>query len=152
MAERVMRMYCYALDSYIRSWVRFSNVMMTRSMPFDHVNEKDKAIAWFNAQYQEFRNGIPAERCIEYRVQDGWKPLCEHLGVAVPMVQDRATGKLVEAPFPRINDRETFAENSRRTFQRSARRAHQTLFAMLGKLAVVAALGYVAWLVWLMFG
>lgn len=69
-------------------------------------------MAWFEAQYRAFRDAIPAERRLEFRVQDGWGPLCEHLGVPVPMVEDEATGELVEAPFPRINDRAWFAANA----------------------------------------
>ncbi|KAM4054403.1 phosphatidylinositol-4-phosphate 5-Kinase domain-containing protein [Hirsutella rhossiliensis] len=150
--ERAARLYCYALDGQIRSWVRFTNVMVKLGMPFDHVEEKDKAIAWFKGQYQEFRDRIPAERCLEFRVQDGWKPLCEHLGVPVPMVEDEATGKPVEAPFPRINDRETFAVNSRRNLQQSTKRAHKNLVTMLGELVMMGMLGYGGWLAWARLG
>ncbi|KAI1826641.1 hypothetical protein F4861DRAFT_496932 [Xylaria intraflava] len=48
----------------------------------------------------------PPERCIEFKVQDGWVPLCRHLGVPVPGRQT-ADG-WVEAPFPQVNDAEAF--------------------------------------------
>ena len=64
--------------------------------------EKDKALAFYNHYYNEWRREIPRERVLEFSVQDGWGPLCEHLGVPVPMVE--VEGRMVEAEFPRLND------------------------------------------------
>lgn len=41
------------------------------------------------------RGLVPRERLLEYRVQDGWVPLCQFLGKPVP-----------KRPFPKGNDRE----------------------------------------------
>ena len=38
---------------------------------------------------------VPIERKLEFRLGDGWEPLCKFLGVEVP-----------DVPFPRVNDRE----------------------------------------------
>jgi len=38
------------------------------------------------------RGGVPADRLLEFRMEDGWEPLCERLGVAVP-----------SEPFPLTN-------------------------------------------------
>ncbi len=46
------------------------------------------------------RNTSLFERLLVYEVKDGWKPLCEFLGVEVPE----------EKPFPRLNDTEAFKE------------------------------------------
>jgi len=48
----------------------------------------------YDAYYQEVRELVPAERRLEYRLGDGWEPLCRFLGVDVPKVD-----------FPRVNDR-----------------------------------------------
>lgn len=40
---------------------------------------------------------IPAERLLVYQAGDGWQPLCDFLGVAVP-----------ETPYPRTNTRDEF--------------------------------------------
>jgi hypothetical protein len=40
---------------------------------------------------------IPAERLLVFDVRQGWEPLCNFLGVAVP-----------DTPFPRTNDRAEF--------------------------------------------
>lgn len=45
-----------------------------------------------NAVVQTF---APAERLLVFNVRDGWEPLCQFLGVAVPQ----------DTPFPRVNDR-----------------------------------------------
>ncbi|MDQ2651770.1 MAG: sulfotransferase family protein [Chloroflexota bacterium] len=41
---------------------------------------------------------VPAERLLVYEVAEGWEPLCDFLGVPVP----------VDEPFPRVNDAATF--------------------------------------------
>lgn len=64
--------------------------------------EKEKVLAFYHHYYNEWRREIPRERVLEYSVQDGWGPLCEHLGVPVPMTE--VGGRMVEAEFPRLND------------------------------------------------
>lgn len=51
----------------------------------------------------DVREGVPSDRLVEYRVTDGWEPLCEMLGVAVP-----------DASFPARNTREAFLERQRK--------------------------------------
>ncbi|WP_433178197.1 sulfotransferase family protein [Actinoallomurus sp. CA-150999] len=53
------------------------------------------------------RREVPGERLLEFRVRQGWEPLCGFLGVPVP-----------DEPFPRTNDRQEFAE---RVAQRQGR-------------------------------
>ncbi|MEV0401926.1 sulfotransferase family protein [Actinoallomurus sp. NPDC050550] len=53
------------------------------------------------------RREVPGERLLEFRVRQGWGPLCDFLGVPVP-----------DEPFPRTNDRQEFAE---RVAQRQGR-------------------------------
>ncbi|KAJ9144632.1 NAD dependent epimerase/dehydratase [Pleurostoma richardsiae] len=52
----------------------------------------------------EVRRLVPKERLLEYRVSEGWEPLCEFLEVPVPKGE----------PFPNINDNRIFVERSRR--------------------------------------
>jgi Sulfotransferase domain len=46
----------------------------------------------FERHNAEVRAGVPAERLLEWTPADGWDPICERLGVAVP-----------DEPFPRTN-------------------------------------------------
>lgn len=68
--------------------------------------QKEECLRFFQEYYADCRANIAAERYIEFKVQDGWSPLCEHLGVGVPG-QHTAEG-WVQAPFPQANDTESF--------------------------------------------
>ena len=65
-------------------WDRMENRMQDRAYMVD----------FFNNRSAEIIASIAAERLLVYRVSDGWKPLCEFLGVPVPAMD-----------FPRINSR-----------------------------------------------
>jgi hypothetical protein len=38
----------------------------------------------FHEHYADIRRLVPAERLLEYKVADGWEPLCKFLGHAIP--------------------------------------------------------------------
>lgn len=73
-----------------------------------HEDCREKALAFFENYYADCRARIPAERMLEYRVQDGWKPLCDHLGVEVPTLHVDGSKERVEMPFPRTNESAEF--------------------------------------------
>lgn len=52
----------------------------------------------YGRHYERVRELVPKERRLEYEVGEGWGPLCEFLGVEVPLGVE----------FPRVNDREEF--------------------------------------------
>ncbi|KAI1177850.1 P-loop containing nucleoside triphosphate hydrolase protein [Nemania sp. FL0916] len=58
----------------------------------------------FTRHFDEVRKMVPPERLLEYRVQDGWEPLCKFLDVPVPK----------DVPFPRVNENSDFISRSRR--------------------------------------
>ncbi|KAH7312802.1 NAD dependent epimerase [Rhexocercosporidium sp. MPI-PUGE-AT-0058] len=58
----------------------------------------------FINHYNEVRSLVPKENLLEFRVQDGWGPLCEFLGQSIP------TG----SKFPNTNDNRDFVSRSRR--------------------------------------
>ncbi len=51
----------------------------------------------FVSHNEEVKQAVPPERLLVWEVSEGWEPLCDFLGVAVP-----------SEPLPRANDRETF--------------------------------------------
>ncbi|KAF4978366.1 hypothetical protein FZEAL_5234 [Fusarium zealandicum] len=140
--------YCFLLDGHLQNMAAHGKAMRTWAMPYDHGKEKDKALAWYDSQYKEYRDRIPAERRIEYTITDGWAPLCKHLGVPVPTIQDPETGKTVEAPFPRLNDREMFRVNGKKVIGQSKARANNNLLSAVGRLALTGVVGYAGYLVW----
>lgn len=48
----------------------------------------------YDEYFRRIREIVPPERRLEYKIGDGWEPLCEFLGVEVPQ----------GVPFPRGND------------------------------------------------
>ena len=61
--------------------------------------DKKTAIGVFTKHNQAVRNNVPADRLLEYQIEDGWEPLCHFLKVPVP-----------GTPFPRVNDTVSFIE------------------------------------------
>jgi hypothetical protein len=61
--------------------------------------DKDGAIAAFTAHEAAVQAAIPTENLLVHEAKDGWKPLCDFLGVPVP-----------DTPYPRSNSREEFFE------------------------------------------
>lgn len=65
-------------------------------------DDRDHAIEVFNEHNEAVRREISPDRLLVFEVGQGWEPLCAFLGVSVPY-----------EPFPRINDRQEFAERLR---------------------------------------
>ncbi len=55
------------------------------------------AIARYEEHIAEVKAAVPAEKLLVYSVDQGWAPLCDFLGVAVP-----------SGEFPNVNDRAAF--------------------------------------------
>lgn len=81
--------------------------------------------------YADVRRLVPPERRLEYRLGDGWAPLCEFLGKEVP-----------DVPFPRVNEAgqhdERLAELHKKLFSQAWRTLQPWVLGG-GALAVVAA-------------
>jgi hypothetical protein len=58
----------------------------------------------FNEYYAEIRSMVPAENLLEYKMGEGWKPLCDFLEVPVPEGRK----------FPRTNDTDGFVDRCRK--------------------------------------
>jgi len=58
----------------------------------------------FNRHYAEVRSIVPKERLLEYKVTEGWEPLCKFLGEPIPK----------NSSFPNVNDNSDFVARSRR--------------------------------------
>ncbi|HSZ70937.1 MAG TPA: sulfotransferase [Solirubrobacteraceae bacterium] len=78
----VDRMFWGPQGTFARGWVEPAQLIEQAVAHNEHV----KAV-------------VPAERLLVWEVGEGWEPLCEFLGVAVP-----------GEPLPHANDRDTFLE------------------------------------------
>jgi hypothetical protein len=57
------------------------------------------ALGLYREHNETIRRMVPPERLLEFRLADGWAPLCEFLGKEVP-----------DVPFPRVNEAAQFQE------------------------------------------
>jgi hypothetical protein len=64
------------------------------------MHDKDRLISVFRAHSARVREVIPPERLLVYEVAQGWGPLCDFLGAAVP-----------EGAMPKVNSREEFGSH-----------------------------------------
>lgn len=93
-----------------------------------------KARERYRRHYAEVRTAAPEGRLLEYRLEDGWGPLCEFLGKPVP-----------EVPFTHANKR---ADHVARVFARQNMFLKIVALGMIKKLwpavllAVAAGFGY----------
>ncbi|KAI1130989.1 hypothetical protein F5Y10DRAFT_93774 [Nemania abortiva] len=84
----------------------------------------------YDRYYETVRQMVPPERRLEYKMGDGWEPLCAFLGKDVP-----------DVPFPKLNVRKRYSESERRKYRirKTTKRAVPCVLALLG---VVAAIWY----------
>ena len=71
-------------------WKRFHKGTMPR---------RATAIAQYRAHIDEVKAAVPEDRLLIFQVDQGWKPLCDFLGVPIP-----------DGEFPRVNDRAQIQE------------------------------------------
>src|SRR5699024_6313295 len=72
--------------------VMLNQVLETRFTP--DWRDPAGAMAAYEAHNAAVRAGVPPDRLLEWRAQDGWVPLCNLLGSPVP-----------DEPFPHLNSR-----------------------------------------------
>jgi len=85
-------------------------------------NDPEHAKAVFEAHNKAVVERIPADRLLVFEVKEGWQPLCDFLGVAVP-----------DSEFPHVNDTAEMQQRVR-------------IMRILGWLPLVAAIGLGYWI------
>ncbi|CAF1427549.1 unnamed protein product [Didymodactylos carnosus] len=63
------------------------------------IEDKEKTIQVFNSHIENVIKNVPKDRLLVYRIEEGWKPLCEFLNVPIP-----------KTLFPHLNDTLTFQQ------------------------------------------
>ncbi|KAI1075187.1 hypothetical protein F5B20DRAFT_585594 [Whalleya microplaca] len=117
--------------------IRLGNLIAKSGVGLGSYGEKE-TLKFFYNYYADCRAKIPADRYIEFKVQDGWDPLCKHLGVQAPGEQT-ANGWL-QAPFPRVNDTDAFgsrvAEIQRSVFLQIGKNMVTHAFVLAGMVGI----------------
>ncbi|KKA31085.1 hypothetical protein TD95_001794 [Thielaviopsis punctulata] len=133
------------LDPPLRTFAMFMHKVNTVCQAFSWP-ERDKALAFYNRHYAEYRSDIAtvspdgSPRVLEYTVKDGWAPLCAHLNLPVPL--DVVDGKMVERPFPRLNDSSSYAKAAVVKMRAMRKRVLWRVLGFLQKAALVGFVGY----------
>jgi hypothetical protein len=65
----------------------------------DRLSDRDYATRIFKKHIAEVQSEIPADRLLTFDLRDGWKPLCDFLGVEAP-----------DVPFPKTNSSKAFVD------------------------------------------
>ena len=65
-------------------------------------HDRANAIAVYKAHVEAVLMAVPPERLLVHHLGDGWEPLCQHLGVAVP-----------DQPYPTRNSRTDFLRTTK---------------------------------------
>lgn len=68
-----------------------------------NLEDRQHAIEVFERHNEEVKRRVPEERLLVYEIKEGWRPLCDFLGVEEP-----------DKPFPHLNDTHTFHKVMRR--------------------------------------
>lgn len=108
---------------------------MFGSRPGGMTESNMKAI--FIEYHENLRRIVPKEKLLEFKVQDGYKPLCDFLGVPVPTIV--IDGKEVDEPFPKVNEGEAFLERLCVMRRRQNRRISKRIGTFLSAVVLVGA-------------
>ena len=89
---------------------------------------RENARSTYLAHNDRIKRITPKDRLLVYRLDQGWEPLCQHLGKPIP-----------DVPFPRVNETLAMqekinlyiAESYKRSFMNSARRSIPMLAILL---------------------
>jgi hypothetical protein len=87
------------------------------------MNDRAKAIAHYHQHIEDVKAAVPANQLLVFSADQGWKPLCDFIGVPVP-----------ETEFPNVNDRAAI----KKTLKELTRGAYVILGAGLAGFAGIA--------------
>lgn len=115
-----------ALAQLVGSNGRWSRPVFTIAFDkfYRHFPTNGKAV--YQEHYAAVRALVPSERLLEYRIDEGWGPLCEFLGHEKPSM-----------PFPRGNDGEVTQKLIQQLVMSEALQACQKLLILIACSALI---------------
>jgi hypothetical protein len=91
----------YKIARYIHGYAIYKLMKKTFiAMLGNNMWDRQHVIEVFEQHNTDVLKHVPAERLLVYRVEQGWKPLCDFLNLPVPE----------DTPFPHFNEREKMLE------------------------------------------
>ncbi|MCJ1250921.1 hypothetical protein MMC30_008149 [Trapelia coarctata] len=113
---------------FLGKWGPFTGSLMQAVFGSKGVADKENALRTYKRMHQEVRDIAPKEKLLEYKLGDGWEPLCKFLNKDVP-----------DEPFPFINESHEFQQRVDLIEKQSAIRAAKNILPIVGAAALVSA-------------
>lgn len=133
--DRVMRQPAAAVHDWLtRRVMGVRAVQAMRKIHFGFFGARSREEVYRNARgaydayFAEVRRAVPEGRRLEYRMGDGWEPLCAFLGVPVP-----------DVPFPGANEQEAHRQEVRKMLGKMYGRALRMFAPLAVGVAAIAA-------------
>lgn len=118
----------YVDPFFLGKWVPFIGTLFQGLFGSGGVADKETALRTYKQLHQEVRDMVPKENLLEFKLGDGWEPLCQFLNKDVP-----------NEPFPFINESHEFLERIKLMEQQAMRRAAKNIIPVLGAVALASA-------------
>jgi hypothetical protein len=77
---------------------KFKNFFLAERLQ-NKYNDKEFMLDYYQKHIERIRKLVPKEQLLEFKLSEGWKPICDFLGHEVP-----------NEPFPHLNDRKSIKE------------------------------------------
>ena len=113
---------------FLGRWGPFTGSLLQALFGNKGVVEKEGALRTYKMMHQEVRDMVPKEKLLEYKLGDGWEPLCKFLNKDVP-----------NEPFPFINESNDFLERADLIERQAAARAAKNIIPVIGAVALASA-------------
>jgi hypothetical protein len=84
-------------NPHVRALAEMAQALIVEQIFDNRLDDRSHATGIFEDHVAEVQRSIAADRLLTFDVAEGWQPLCEFLGVAVP-----------DTPFPNTNSSESF--------------------------------------------
>lgn len=100
MVETIWNVQPILRRSFPRAYFKVHEDIMWNSRFQGEFENREKAIAIYKAHIEEVKRTVPTDKLLVYNVKEGWKPLCDFLGI----------NGIPDVPFPNINSRKAFRQ------------------------------------------
>lgn len=113
---------------FLGKWGPMTGSLMQGLFGDNGVADKDNVLRTYKKMHQEVRDMVPKEKLLEYKLGDGWEPLCKFLNKEIP-----------NEPFPFINESQEFQERVDLMEKQAVTRAAKTFVPVIGAAALASA-------------
>jgi len=113
---------------FLGKWGPFTGTLMQGLFGSGGVADKETALRTYKQLHEEVRDIVPEEKLLEYKLGDGWEPLCQFLNKDVP-----------NEPFPFVNEGHEFLERIDLVERQAMTRAAKNIIPVVGAAALASA-------------